>query len=254
MPKIVVFSGPAGAGKSSLVASYGYWLRETQGLYVSLVNLDPAAEFVPYEPSYDIRLFVNTRDLMVKLGLGPNGALVRALEIIGEELNVHIDAILGLSSDYILIDTPGQMDVFLISGFGERLISKLREESKERVLVFFVVDASTMKRLEDYAFTLILAASLRGKLCSEVVPVVNKIDLIDEIIFTGDVRFDSSIILEYLGKAKSLYSELLGELLEVASRYVKSARVPLVSAKRMLGMEELHRVTHEFLCACGDLT
>ncbi|MEM1873854.1 MAG: ATP/GTP-binding protein [Acidilobaceae archaeon] len=254
MPKIVVFSGPAGAGKSSLTAAYGRWLREVQHIEASLVNIDPAAEFVPYEPSYDIRLFVNTRDLMTKLGLGPNGALMKALEIMSKDMERYVKTIAGLPGDYVLIDTPGQMDIFLLSGFGADFITTLREFSSERVLVFFVLDATTMHRLEDYAFAVILAASMRGKLGAEVVPVVNKIDLAPRIMFTGDLRRDSRILSRHLGESKTLYGELLAELLSVLSRFVKSARVPLVSAKTGAGVEDLHRVAHEFLCACGDLT
>ncbi|MEM0340608.1 MAG: ATP/GTP-binding protein [Acidilobaceae archaeon] len=254
MTKVVMFVGPAGAGKSSLTAAYGKWLREVQDLEVSLINMDPATEFVPYEPDYDIRKFVNVKDLIIKLGLGPNGALMKALEIVKEDLEKHVKSMMKISRDYMLVDTPGQMDLFLLSGFGLDLVNALREVSRERVLVLFVIDATTILRPEDYAFAVILGASLRGKLGCEVVPVVNKIDLNPVLKFTGDLRRDSEALAEYLKEGRVIYGEFLSELLDVVVKYVKSIKVPHVSAKIGLGMEELHRVAHEFLCACGDLT
>ena len=54
----VVFVGPAGSGKSSLVASYTKWLRENLLLRVAPVNLDPGADVLKYKPLFDIRSFL----------------------------------------------------------------------------------------------------------------------------------------------------------------------------------------------------
>ncbi|HID42033.1 MAG TPA: GTPase, partial [Pyrodictium sp.] len=65
---IVVFVGPAGSGKSTLVAAYAKWLQEGD-VSVYTVNLDPAAETLPYEPGLDVMSIVDAREVARKYGL-----------------------------------------------------------------------------------------------------------------------------------------------------------------------------------------
>ena len=51
------------------------------------MNLDPANEFVPYECAIDIRELVTVQAVMEKYNLGPNGALIFAMEYIVENLD-----------------------------------------------------------------------------------------------------------------------------------------------------------------------
>ena len=71
--------GPAGAGKTT----YCLTLKEhclAAGRSAYIVNLDPAAHLLPYEPDFDIRDLVRQVEVMPALELGPNGALVFCFE------------------------------------------------------------------------------------------------------------------------------------------------------------------------------
>ncbi len=46
-----------------------------------LVNLDPAVAFVPYSPEIDIRDKIDVKKLMKSHELGPNGAIMTALNL-----------------------------------------------------------------------------------------------------------------------------------------------------------------------------
>lgn len=78
---VIILLGPAGSGKTTLTYALGKWLNEN-GVNVSFVNLDPGVEVLPYKPNVDIRDYVTIKELMVKEGLGPNGAMIRAMEIL----------------------------------------------------------------------------------------------------------------------------------------------------------------------------
>ena len=82
---IVFIIGTAGSGKSLLTASFSEWLKMSKQ-NVTVVNLDPGALKLPYSPDVDVRNYVNVGDLMEKYGLGPNGALIMAADLIADEL------------------------------------------------------------------------------------------------------------------------------------------------------------------------
>ncbi|MEM0040806.1 MAG: ATP/GTP-binding protein [Thermoproteota archaeon] len=83
MPIQVVFIGSAGSGKTSLAKAYGDWLSKS-GRKVSFINLDPGVEETPYSPSFDIRTFFTVEEIMRRESLGPNGAMIRAMDILAE--------------------------------------------------------------------------------------------------------------------------------------------------------------------------
>ena len=104
--------GPSGSGKSS----YCCILKEMNEILkrnVHVINLDPAAEFLPYQPTIDIRELITLKDVMEEYKLGPNGGLVYCLEYLLDNMDWFEEQLSMLSSeDYILIDCPGQLELY----------------------------------------------------------------------------------------------------------------------------------------------
>lgn len=67
-----IVMGAAGAGKSSYCAAFQQHCLSTRRT-VHIMNCDPAAEGLAYEPSIDIRELVSLDDVEETLDLGPNG-------------------------------------------------------------------------------------------------------------------------------------------------------------------------------------
>jgi hypothetical protein len=83
-PFNVIFVGMAGSGKTSLVQRANAELRTgacggAGAPY--LVNLDPAVVHLPFGANVDIRDTVNYKEVMRQYSLGPNGAIVTALNL-----------------------------------------------------------------------------------------------------------------------------------------------------------------------------
>ena len=77
----VLVTGPAGAGKSTFCRSFITHLHNSKrGAH--LVNLDPAADAVEYEPSIDIKDLISLQDVMDDMNYGPNGGLVYCFELV----------------------------------------------------------------------------------------------------------------------------------------------------------------------------
>lgn len=252
--KFVLFIGPAGSGKSTTLYAYAKWLQETLGYCSCKINLDPAVEYIPYEPDYDIRSIVDANKIAKECGLGPNGALVKSMDVIAERINEILQIVSNMQDSYsfMLIDTPGQIEIFLFRDIAYRLVNGLRRVPGHIVAVF-VGDAETIKRYEDFAFLTIISVALQIKLGIDVVPIINKIDTrsVDELI--GDAISDLEIVRNRL-RNLGVYGEMLENILSIVALYSKATQIPKISAKYFIGIDELHRIMHEVTCACGDLT
>jgi len=109
----IVVLGPAGCGKTTLVANLKKWIEENVSMDVGIINLDPGVRYLPYNPSLDVRDIVKVIDIMDSEKLGPNGAFIRVMDIIATKCDDIVKSIMNLEMDYILVDTPGQMELFI---------------------------------------------------------------------------------------------------------------------------------------------
>jgi len=83
-------------------------------LKVSFINLDPGVEELPYTPQIDVREYVNVRDVMRRYGLGPNGALIKSIDMLLQYKDLIKEKIGEMDADYIMVDTRGRWSFFSI--------------------------------------------------------------------------------------------------------------------------------------------
>jgi GTPase SAR1 family protein len=166
--------GTAGSGKSLLTAAFGEWLRMNKQ-DVAIVNLDPGALTLPYSPDMDVRDYVNVADLMEKYGLGPNGALIMAADLVADEIEKISDEIEDLRSDIVLVDTPGQMELFAFRAAGPYIASELTREPKAIVYLF---DAVFSVNPLNYVSNLFLSAAVYNRFFLPQMHLLSKCDLL----------------------------------------------------------------------------
>ncbi|MEM2823732.1 MAG: ATP/GTP-binding protein, partial [Thermofilaceae archaeon] len=114
----LIVIGPAGSGKTTLTAAFGRWIEENQSFRVAYVNLDPGADQLPYRPDVDVREWVTVSQVMREKGLGPNGALVASMEEVYARKSDLMREIANLEAEIVIVDTPGQMELFLFHEAG----------------------------------------------------------------------------------------------------------------------------------------
>ena len=173
---VVFIIGTAGSGKSMLTSSYGNWLRlEKQN--AALVNLDPGALHLPYTPDLDVRNFISIENIMDEYELGPNGALIMAADLIAdisEKLGEEIDL---LNPDIVLVDTPGQMELFAFRASGPYIARELTQEPKAIVYLFdSVFSANPM----NYVSNMFLSAAIHTRFFLPQIHALSKCDLLPE--------------------------------------------------------------------------
>lgn len=171
---IAFIIGTAGSGKSLLTAAFSEWLKMSKQ-DVAVVNLDPGALKLPYSPDVDIRNYVDVGDLMEKYGLGPNGALIMAADLIADEVENISRGIEDANADVVLVDTPGQMELFAFRASGPYIVNELTREPKAVVYLF---DAVFSINPFNYVSNMFLSAAVYNRFFQPQVHLLSKCDLL----------------------------------------------------------------------------
>jgi GTPase SAR1 family protein len=171
---VVFIIGTAGSGKSLLTASLDEWLKVGKQK-AATVNLDPGVLNLPYAPDIDIRNSIDINQIMDEYGLGPNGALVLAADLIAEEAERIGGEIEDLQSDVVLVDTPGQMELFAFRASGPYIANELTKEQKAIVYLF---DAVFSFNPLNYVSNMFLSAAVYNRFFFPQLHVLSKCDLL----------------------------------------------------------------------------
>ena len=171
----IFFLGTAGSGKSYLTGALAEWLEDHE-LSVTKVNLDPAVEWLPYSPDVDVRDYVEVRKVMEKYGLGPNGALITSVDMLVSYVDKIRDEIENLKSNYVLVDTPGQMELFAFRQSGPYITSLISQGYKS--VAVYLIDSFFVHQPTSFVSALLLAISIHLRLGVPQIHVLSKSDLV----------------------------------------------------------------------------
>ncbi|HDM60130.1 MAG TPA: GTPase [Archaeoglobus veneficus] len=230
----VIVVGPAASGKSTFVWKFLEYLRR-KGYDAKAVNLDPATPPC-YEAAVDVRTYVRTEDVMTEYGLGINGALLKSMEFAAKYVNELI-----ISADFVLYDTPGQMEVFLYSKAGLDLLNEI-PAFKAGV---FLAAADVASTPENFVSVLAQCAVVSLRTALPTLTVFSKCDITKPPTIQ-DV------------KEKFAEGGMLAELMEKLLAFLECTTLPYrtieVSATKGLGFDDVFSALNELFCSCGDLS
>jgi len=175
------FIGTAGSGKSTVTGELKeYIVNRNPEVSAITINLDPGVKIMPYIPDIDIRDFIILEEVMEKYGLGPNGAMILASDLMVNFLDDLKDEIDEYNADWILVDTAGQLELFAFRETGPLIASTLGFGSIQRA-VSFLFDSNFVLRPNGFISTLLLAASVQFRFRDiPQINILSKMDLLDE--------------------------------------------------------------------------
>jgi GTPase SAR1 family protein len=177
-PTCIICLGMAGSGKTTFVQRLTAHLHALKKPpYV--VNLDPAVSSVPYPVNIDIRDTVNYKEVMKQYGLGPNGGIVTSLNLFSTRFDQVLNFIekKGSQCQYVLFDTPGQIEVFSWSASGSIITNTLA--SSFPTVVVYVMDVVRSVNPVSFMSNMFYACSILYKAKLPFVVALNKIDVVD---------------------------------------------------------------------------
>lgn len=191
----IFLTGTAGSGKSTLTSVLKKWYEERESYAITL-NLDPGAIKLPYEPDVDIRQYIDVQQIMEEYELGPNGAMVAASDLIAVNLPKVVEEVEEYRADYVIVDTPGQLELFAFRESGPYVAHNLCGEEK---VVLFLFDFTISATPFNFLSTVLLYNSLKLRLNLPQIPVLTKIDLNHIIV---------KKIMEWCSEPKSLEKDI----------------------------------------------
>lgn len=176
MTHAVFIVGMAGSGKSSLTASYSEWLKQSDQ-DVLVANLDPGATALPYNPDIDARKYVDIEKLMLDYKLGPNGALIMASDLLGDRLEEIRGELEDANPDILLVDTPGQIELFAFREGGRFIANELTNENRA---IIYLMDAPFTRNPLNFISSIYLAAAIYSRIAQPQIYALSKVDLVTD--------------------------------------------------------------------------
>ncbi len=212
--KVIFVAGTAGSGKSLLSSKiHEYYTRN--GAFTAILNLDPGVVSLPYTPDIDIRDFVDIVSIMKQYDLGPNGALMMANDLIASKIDDIQQEADNVNPDYLIVDTPGQIELFAYRTSGPYFVNNFNAEQKSAL---FLYDGALVTTAINFVSMALLATSIKLRLGLPTINILTKTDLIADKIseilrWTTNVKLlEAAISAESDGDTYVLVTNILRSL------------------------------------------
>ena len=222
-----------------------------------VINLDPAVRTVPFESNIDIRDSLDYKEVMKEYNLGPNGGILTSLNIFATKIDQIINILekrttptLATSKDRpiknIIVDTPGQIEVFVWSASGSILLDSLA--SSFPTVIAYIIDTPRTSSTSTFMSNMLYACSILYKTKLPMILVFNKTDVQDAEFakewmtdfeaFQAALRNEESDSNGGLGGGSGYMSSLLNSMSLMLEEFYRHLSVVGVSSMTGKGVDE----------------
>ncbi|MFO7678162.1 MAG: ATP/GTP-binding protein [Thermoplasmatota archaeon] len=240
------FIGTAGSGKSTLTGNFQSWFR-LQSLDAIIVNLDPGAENLPYEPDVDVRDWISLQEVMETNDLGPNGAQIACADMIALNTEDIKKSILSFKSDYIIIDTPGQLELFVFRESGKYTIEFF---NPDRSMICYLLDPILARTASGFVSQLLLSLTTNFRLNQPQINILSKYDLLsekDKEIMKKWSESPEDVYESVLNEEPSVYTEMSGSISRLIQEFGGHTQLIPISKNDSAGLEDIYsQIQHQF--------
>ncbi len=233
------FIGTAGSGKSTLTNTFKRWM-ELRSVDVVTVNLDPGAENLPYEPDVDIRDWISLKEIMDTYELGPNGAQIACADMIALNTSDIKKSIESFKTDYVLMDTPGQLELFVFREAGKYIVEFL---NPQRSIIAYLLDHALAKTASGFVSQQLLSINTSFRLNKPQINILSKADMLSKQEMENVQRWSEEPEELYQAISKeepSIYREMSEGILQIIQGFGKNTRLIPTGKEKYMGVEDVY--------------
>ncbi|PJF18826.1 Gpn-loop gtpase [Paramicrosporidium saccamoebae] len=213
-----------------------------------VINLDPAVLELPYTANIDIRDTVNYKEVMQQYKLGPNGGILTSLNLFTTRFDQVLELVEKRTEKHILVDTPGQIELFTWSASGAIITETLA--AQHPTVVVYIVDTPRCVRPATFMSNMLYACSIMYKTRLPMVLVFNKTDM--EPADTMIEWMQDVLTFQEALQEESYMNSLVQSMSLVLEEFYKTLRVAAVSAFTGEGMDEFFEKLDEAVAEYDD--
>ena len=218
--------GPAGSGKSTycrVIQEHGQVIKRQ----IRVINMDPAADTYSYNCAIDIRDLIKVEKVMANHSLGPNGALVKAMEGVLKRLDWLIDRINDFGdNNYFLFDCPGQLELYSHYPLMKEIVTKLTKIGINFISVF-CLDATFLQGKNKFISGSVLSLATMIQMELPNLNILTKADLVKDKDLIDGLLDVEALNLREESKPDSKMAKLDSILLDLIDSYSMLNYVPL---------------------------
>ena len=248
----VYFIGTAGSGKSTLTHFFKTWMNQ-RGLDSITVNLDPGVANLPYEPDVDVRDWISWREVMKTHNLGPNGAQIACADMLALNAEDIKEAIHSFKTEYVLIDTPGQLELFVFREAGKYIVQFF---NPERTMIAYLLDPVIAKTPSGFTSQLLLSITTSFRMGKPQVNVLSKADVLTKTEIEkieGWSKNSEELFDALTHEEASIYREINEGIIRLIENFEMHSKIVPTSVKEFMGIEDLYAITQLQFAGGEDL-
>jgi len=233
------FIGTAGSGKSTLTNVFKKWM-ELRSIDAVTVNLDPGAENLPYEPDVDIRDWISLKEIMETYELGPNGAQIACADMLALNTSDIKKSIESFKTDYVLMDTPGQLELFVFREAGKYIVEFL---NPQRTIIAYLLDHALAKTASGFVSQQLLSINTSFRLNKPQINILSKADILQkkELEIVQSWSEEPEELYQAISKEEpSIYREMSEGILQIIKSFEKNTKIIPTGKENYMGIEDIY--------------
>jgi hypothetical protein len=238
--------GPPGSGKTTYCVEMQRFLNMI-GRKIAIINLDPSIISLLYNPTIDIIDLVTLDSVQNQFQIGPNGSMLYCFDYLVKNIDWLVNKIERLNSEftYLLIDCPGQIELFTTHDSLVNSIKHIKHKLNLRIAAVNLVDYTLSNDISRYIAANLASLSIMLQVELPYINIMAKLDVFSQTMneegfslnhFDDFDNFTNLFgKLSYSSSMSHRYIQLNDKILGLVREFCLLTLIPLEThAKKML--------------------